>query len=89
MAFLHQTRISVQNIGYRSTWSVIIGIGIGPEKHISVDPYFVDLFMPKHIHYTLTKIQKVKKHHRTHLIFLDSIFMVKSNFSSQKACLIK
>ncbi len=28
--------ISVQNIGYRSTWSVIIGIG--PEKHISVDP---------------------------------------------------
>ncbi len=29
---------SVQNIGYRSTWSVIIGIGIGPEKHISVDP---------------------------------------------------
>ncbi len=28
------------NIGYRSTWSVIIGIGIGPEKHISVDPYF-------------------------------------------------
>ncbi len=35
---LHQTRISVQNIGYRSTWSVVIGIGIGPEKHISVDP---------------------------------------------------
>ncbi len=31
---------TVQNIGYRSTWSVIIGIGIGPEKHISVDPYF-------------------------------------------------
>ncbi len=30
--------ISVQNIGYRSTWSVIIGIGIGPEKGISVDP---------------------------------------------------
>ncbi len=30
--------ISVQNIGYRSTWSVIIGIGIGPEKRISVDP---------------------------------------------------
>ncbi len=28
--------ISVQNISYRSTWSVIIGIG--PEKHISVDP---------------------------------------------------
>ncbi len=23
---------------YRSTWSVIIGIDIGPEKHISVDP---------------------------------------------------
>ncbi len=34
--------ISVQNIGYRSTWSVIIGIGIGPEKHISVDPYTKD-----------------------------------------------
>ncbi len=31
--------ISVQNIGYRSSWSVIIGIGIGPEKRISVDPY--------------------------------------------------
>ncbi len=31
--------ISAQNIGYRSTWSVIIGISIGPEKHISVDPY--------------------------------------------------
>ncbi len=31
--------ISVKNIGYRSTWSVIIGIGIGPEKHILVDPY--------------------------------------------------
>ncbi len=31
--------ISVQNIGYQSTWSVIIGIGIGPEKCISVDPY--------------------------------------------------
>ncbi len=30
--------ISVQNIGYWSTWSVIIVIGIGPEKHISVDP---------------------------------------------------
>ncbi len=30
--------ISVQNIGYWSTWSVIIGIGIGPEKRISVDP---------------------------------------------------
>ncbi len=28
--------ISVQNIGYRSSWSVIIGIG--PEKRISVDP---------------------------------------------------
>ncbi len=27
--------ISVKNIVYRSTWSVI---GIGPEKHISVDP---------------------------------------------------
>ncbi len=25
---------------------------------------FVDLFMPKHTHYTLTKIQKVKKHNR-------------------------
>ncbi len=23
---------------------------------------FVDVFMPKHTHYTLTKIQKVKKH---------------------------
>ncbi len=33
--------ISVQNIGYRSSWSVIIGIGIGPEKRISVDPYFL------------------------------------------------
>ncbi len=31
--------ISVQNIGYRCSWSVIIGIGIGPEKRISVDPY--------------------------------------------------
>ncbi len=29
---------------------------------------FVDLFMPKHTHYTLTKIQKVKKHKRTPLI---------------------
>ncbi len=29
---------SGQNIGYRSTWSVIIGIGIGPEKSISVNP---------------------------------------------------
>ncbi len=28
---------------------------------------FVDLFMPKHTHYTLTKIQKVKKHNRTPL----------------------
>ncbi len=26
-------------LSYRSTWSVIIGIGIGPEKHRSVDPY--------------------------------------------------
>ncbi len=25
---------------------------------------FVDLFMPKHTHYTLTNIQKVKKHNR-------------------------
>ncbi len=30
--------ILVQNIGYPSTWSVIIGIGIGPEIRISVDP---------------------------------------------------
>ncbi len=36
--FIFTPDISVQNIGYRSTWSVIIGIGIGPEKHISVDP---------------------------------------------------
>ncbi len=28
---------------------------------------FVDLFMPKHTLYTLTKIQKVKKHNRTPL----------------------
>ncbi len=28
---------------------------------------FVDRFMPKHTHYTLTKIQKVKKHNRTPL----------------------
>ncbi len=28
---------------------------------------FVDLFMPKQTHYTLTKIQKVKKHNRTPL----------------------
>ncbi len=28
---------------------------------------FVDFFMPKHTHYTLTKIQKVKKHNRTPL----------------------
>ncbi len=28
---------------------------------------FVDLFMPKHTHYTLNKIQKVKKHNRTPL----------------------
>ncbi len=28
---------------------------------------FVKLFMPKHTHYTLTKIQKVKKHNRTPL----------------------
>ncbi len=28
---------------------------------------FVDLFMPKHTHYTLTKTQKVKKHNRTPL----------------------
>ncbi len=32
--------ILVQNIGYRSTWSVISAIGIGPEKRISVDPYY-------------------------------------------------
>ncbi len=31
---------------------------------------FVDIFMPKHAHYTLTKIQKVKKHNRTPLIIL-------------------
>ncbi len=30
---------------------------------------FVDLFMPKHTHYTLTKIQKVIKHNRTPLIY--------------------
>ncbi len=30
---------------------------------------FVDRFMPKHTHYTLTKIQKVKKHNRTPLNF--------------------
>ncbi len=29
---------------------------------------FVDSFMAKHTHYTLTKIQKVKKHNRTLLI---------------------
>ncbi len=29
---------------------------------------FVDSFIPKHTHYTLTKIQKVKKHNRTPLI---------------------
>ncbi len=28
----------------------------------------VDLFIPKHTHYKLTKIQKVKKHTRTPLI---------------------
>ncbi len=28
---------------------------------------FVDRFMPKHTHYTLNKIQKVKKHNRTPL----------------------
>ncbi len=31
---------------------------------------FVDRFMPKHTHYTLTKIQKVKKHNRTPLTFI-------------------
>ncbi len=35
--FLHQTYIG-QNIGYRSTWSVNIVIGIALEKRISVDP---------------------------------------------------
>ncbi len=28
---------------------------------------FVDYFMPKHTHYTLTKIQEVKKHNRAPL----------------------
>ncbi len=33
---------------------------------------FVDIFMPKHTHYTLTKIKKVKKHNMTpfkHFLF--------------------
>ncbi len=30
---------------------------------------FVTLLMPKHTHYTLTKIQKVKKHNRTPLTY--------------------
>ncbi len=32
---------------------------------------FVDRFMPKHTHYTLTKIQKVKKHNRTPLTIFN------------------
>ncbi len=39
---------------------------------------FVDRFMPKHTHYTLTKIQKVKKHNRTSLMQITQIF--KPNF---------
>ncbi len=35
---------------------------------------FVDRFMPKHTQYTLTKIQKVKKHNRTPLIILFVCF---------------
>ncbi len=35
---------------------------------------FVDLFMPKYTHYTLTKIQKVKKHNRTPLNILSEVF---------------
>ncbi len=31
---------------------------------------FVNLFMPKNTHYTLTKIKKVKKHNRTPWIFI-------------------
>ncbi len=42
-------------------------IGIGSHLTDSVNEAFVDLFMPKHTHYTLTKIQKVKKHNRTPL----------------------
>ncbi len=34
--------------------------------------FFVDRFMPKHTHYTLTKIQKVKKHNRTPLRTIPS-----------------
>ncbi len=37
---------------------------------------FVDLFMPKHTHYTLTKIQKVKKHNRTPLNGLNKFICI-------------
>ncbi len=35
---------------------------------------FVDRFMPKHTLYTLTKIQKVKKHNRTPLRIVSFFF---------------
>ncbi len=39
--FIFTQDISVQNIGYRSTWYVIvIGISISTEKYISVEPYY-------------------------------------------------
>ncbi len=40
------------------------------KKNIYISPFgvnFVDSFIPKHTHYTLTKIQKVKKYNRTPL----------------------
>ncbi len=42
-------------MGYRSTWPVIISIG--PEKHISVDPYSKDKGKPEIASYDPFNIQ--------------------------------
>ncbi len=45
---------------------------------------FVDLFMPKHTHYTLTKIQKVKKHNSTPL--MSKLEMTSKIKNSREVC---
>ncbi len=53
-------------IGYRSTWSVIIGIG--PEKRVSVDPYYSGL------HYTQHSLQEKLKRHWVY--FVDKLLLI-------------
>ncbi len=70
-------------MGYRSTWPVIISIG--PEKHISVDPYSKDKGKPEIASYDPFNIQPTSDEKLARLTHLLLMCILSSH---QRTCIL-